>query len=115
MSDQGDIICERPTEASKNNGIWKNLAEFEKVTGLTLGDILYSESKNELFKDWLQRHEELDKNYLFVNYAMIEYLQDKQEKDQQYTTGEKINIRISIMLLLSIVRIISFQTLRKFY
>lgn len=69
----------------------EQFTEFEKVTNLTIGDILYRESQYDLFADWLNKHEELDKKYLFVNYAMIEYLQDKQDKLQQYTKGEKIN------------------------
>lgn len=40
-----------------------------------------------------QKLKEIEKvtNLLFVSYAMIEYLVDKYDKEQQYTKGEKLD------------------------
>lgn len=69
----------------------EQLEQFLNITGLDLGDILYRQSKCNLFVDWLEHHEKLDKNYLFVNINMLEYLIDKKDKNQPYTNGEMIN------------------------
>ena len=70
----------------------EQLNEFLQITGLDLGDVLYKESKYNLFVDWLKHHEELEEYYLFVNNNMIEYLIDKKHKNQPYSKGELLNI-----------------------
>ena len=69
----------------------KELDNFTSVSGIDLSEILYSQRKHNIFVDWLEHHEELDKNYLFVNINMLEYLIDKKDKNQPYTNGEMIN------------------------
>jgi hypothetical protein len=68
----------------------EQMDEFLNTTGLFLNDILYSENKYNMFMDWLKNASKLSRNMLFVNIAMIDYLFDKHEKDEQYTKGEKL-------------------------
>ena len=67
----------------------EQLETFLKVTRTDLADVLYKKSSYDLFKQWL--NSKIQDNLLFVSYEMIEYLQDKNLKDQQYTKGEMIN------------------------
>lgn len=77
-----------------NKGInAKKWNEYSIITGLYLTDIIQNKKRRKLFIDWLEHCEEAKTNseLLMVSYAMIEYLQDKKLKDQQYTKGEMIN------------------------
>ena len=67
----------------------EQLETFLKVTGMELWQLLYNKENCNLFTDWIET-EAKAKNMLFVNIAMIEYLADKCEKDEQYTAGEKL-------------------------
>jgi hypothetical protein len=69
----------------------EELETFLKVTNTDLGEILYSQSKYNQFVKWLEHHKEIETGLLFVNIAMVNYLIDKHEKGQQYTTSEKMN------------------------
>lgn len=69
----------------------EELETFLKVSGMDLGDILYSERKYNLFVEWLQHHEEIETSLIFVNAAMVEYLVDKYSKEQQYTKSEMLD------------------------
>lgn len=69
----------------------EQLETFLNISGITLGEILYFKNKYNLFVDWLKHQEALNKNLLLVNVSMIEYLVDKYDKGQQYTTSEKID------------------------
>lgn len=67
----------------------EQLETFLKVSGLDLGDILYRESKYNLFVEWLEA--EKPQELLFVNYSMIEYLVDKYSKEQKYFNSELLD------------------------
>lgn len=69
----------------------EQMNEFLDTTGLFLSDILYNESKYNLFVEWLENTDKIAKNLLMVNYAMIEYLVDKYSKGQKYTKGEMLD------------------------
>jgi hypothetical protein len=67
----------------------EQLETFLKVSGLDLGDILYRQSKYNLFVEWLEA--EKPQELLFVNYSMIEYLVNKYDKGQKYSKGEMLD------------------------
>jgi hypothetical protein len=70
----------------------EQLETFLKVSGLDLGDILYRQSKCELFIDWIASNDELEEDeLLFVTNSMIEYLADKYSKQEKYTNGEMLD------------------------
>lgn len=69
----------------------EQLETFLNISGITLGEILYFKNKYNQFVKWLEHHKEIETGLLFVNIAMVNYLIDKHEKGQQYTTSEKMN------------------------
>ena len=69
----------------------EQLDEFTRVSGIDLGEILYSQSKHNIFMEWLHFSKEVNQKALFLYIAMVEYLEDKEEKQEAFTSGEKIN------------------------
>ena len=81
----------RDTQTLLNNlnATREQLETFLKVTRTDLGEVLYKQSSYSLLKQWI--NSKTPDNILFVSYEMIEYLQDKKLKGQEFTKGEMIN------------------------
>lgn len=86
-----ELLRDTRTLLNTTKATREQLETFLKISGLDLGDLLYSESKYNLFVEWLANQEEIEKDYLFVNIAMLEYLADKFNKKQKYTVGEMLD------------------------